>query len=186
MTTPIDHRTAEVAWAHWAVADRIKHPEHWVYSEGANRMANIGQWPIKFPITTDCSGSITLYAYLAQGNDPNGLNFDHEGYTGTLLSHEEHLALWVKQNPVATIQDIEVGDYVVYGPGVGEHVAIIVEIQGNDILTVSHGEQGNPTYCWVNPPSANPHGYPVDGRMPQTFLRNVTENTKPVRMPPAA
>jgi hypothetical protein len=182
--TTIDHRAAEVAWAEWAVADRIANPEHWNYSEGTNRMDAIGVYPIKFPVDTDCSGSCTLYAFLANGNDPNGLNFDHEGYTGTFLSHEEHLALWVKNAQGIKVEDVQPGDYVVYGPGTGWHVAIIVQVTGNDILTVSFGGQGGPNYCWVNAPSSNPHNYPIDGREPQTFLLNATNNAKPVRMPP--
>jgi len=183
--TITDHRAAEVAWAEWAVADRIAHPAHWNYSEGANRMSNIGVWPIKFPVDTDCSGSCTLWAFLANGNDPNGLGFDHEGYTGTFLSHEAHMALWVKNASNVKVEEVQPGDHVVYGPGTGEHVAIIVSVLGNDILTVSFGGQGGPNYCWVNKPVGDSKGYPVDGRTPQTFLRNVTANTKPVRLPPA-
>jgi len=176
-----DTRNAQVAWAEWGVANH----QHFNYSEGADRMNAIGIWPPKFPINTDCSGSCTLWAFLANGNDPNGLGFDHEGYTGTFLSHEEHLALWVKNAKGVPVEQVQPGDYVVYGPGTGTHVAIIVKVNGNDILTVSHGEQGNPTYCWVNTPTKtpNPDNFPVDGRTPQTFLRNVTDTTKPVRTP---
>jgi len=172
-----DTRTAQVAWAEWGVANH----GHFNYSEGADRMNAIGVWPPKFPINTDCSGSCTLWAFLANGNDPNGLNFDHEGYTGTFLSHEQHLALWVKN--AQGVEQVQPGDYVVYGPGTGEHVAIIVSVNGNDILTVSHGEQGGPGYCWVNTPKGPSKGYPTDGRTPQTFLRNVTTTNKPVRTP---
>ena len=178
-----DTRNAQVAWAEWGAANH----QHFNYSEGADRMNAIGVWPPKFPINTDCSGSCTLWAFLANGNDPNGLNFDHEGYTGTFLSHEEHLALWVKNAKGVLVEDVLPGDYVVYGPGTGEHVAIIVKVNGNDILTVSHGAQGGPGYCWVNPPTTVPsRGFPSDGRQPQTFLRNITANNKPVRLPPAA
>ena len=181
MTTPIDHRQAEVAWANWAVANH----QHFNYSEGSDRMAAIGVWPIQFPVNTDCSGSCTLYAWWANGNDPNGLGFDHEGYTGTFLTHEEHIPLLTKTLKGITIDDIEVGDYVVYGEAPGEHVAIIVEIFGEDVLTVSFGQQGGPGYCWVNPPKVAPsQGYPSDGRTPQTYLRNITNNNKPVRLPP--
>jgi len=175
-----DTRNAQVAWAEWGVANH----QHFNYSEGADRMNAIGIWPPKFPINTDCSGSCTLWAFLANGNDPNGLNFDHEGYTGTFLSHEEHLALWVKNAKNIPVEQVIPGDHVVYGPGTGEHVAIIVEVHGNDILTVSHGAQGGPGYCWINEPKTVPsRGYPFDGRTPQTFLRNITDTTKPVRTP---
>jgi hypothetical protein len=57
-------------------------------------------------------------------------------------------------------------------------------VHGNDILTVSFGQQGGPGYCWVNEPKTVPsRGYPFDGRTPQTFLHNVTDTTKTVRTP---
>jgi hypothetical protein len=181
--TIVDHRNAEVAWAHWAV----KNHQHFNYSEGSDRMSAIGVWPIKFPVNVDCSSSCTLYAWWANANDPNGLNFNHEGYTGTFLNHEEHMALWLKNAKGVPVEQIEIGDHVVYGTGTGWHVAIIVEIHGNDILTVSHGQQGGPGYCWINEPKTVPsRGFPFDGRQPQTFLRNITANNKPVRLPPAA
>jgi len=187
MTTPVTPPVpGNVAWAHWAVADRIAHPLHWIYSESSDRMNNIGQWPIKFPVTTDCSGSATLFCWLAGFGDPNGLKFDHEGYTGTLLSHEEHLALFAKNAKGVLVEDVVPGDLVVYGPGTGWHVATIIEVHGKDILTVSHGEQGDPSYVWVNTPSANPHNYAVDGREPQTFLRVNKTVVGTAHTPPAA
>lgn len=162
-----DSRSLIVDWANWGVANKA----HFNYSEGADRMNEIGVWPLKFPINTDCSGSVTLWYWLAGASDPNGLKFDHEGYTGTLLSHDAHISEFVKNAQGVQIDNVEPGDLVVYGPGTGWHVAIIVQVNGHDILTVSHGEQGDPSYVWVNTPSANPHGYAVDGREPQTFLR---------------
>lgn len=181
MTTPLP---GNVVWANWIVADRVKNPHHWVYSEGSNRMNAIGQWPLKFPITIDCSATATLLCWLAGFEDPNGLKFDHEGYTGTLLSHEEHLALWIKNAQGIKVEEVVPGDHVVYGPGTGLHIATIVEVNGNDILTVSMGENGDPSYCWVNTPSSNPHHYPVDGRTPQTYLRTNTKIVGKVHTPP--
>lgn len=147
-------------WAEWAVQDRIEHPAHWIYSEGSNRMNAIGVWPIKFPVTADCSASCTFWYWLTGRKDPNGLQFDHQGYTGTLLSHNQHIP----------IEKVQRNDLVVYGPGTGWHVAIVVEVHGKDILTVSFGQQGDPSYVWVNKPSIPSRGYAVDGRQPQTFL----------------
>jgi len=180
-----DTRNAQVAWAEWGVANRTNNPGNWNYSELANRMNAIGVWPPRFPINTDCSGSCTLWAFLANGNDPNGLGFDHEGYTGTFLSHEQHLALFVKSAKGVAVEEVQPGDHVVYGGGTGEHVAIVVKVNGSDILTVSMGQQGDPSYVWVNTPknTPNPENFAVDGRMPQTFLRNVTNTTKPIRTP---
>jgi hypothetical protein len=139
-----------------------------VYSEGADRMSAIGVWPIKFPVHTDCSGFITWLCWLAGMEDPNGQNYDHEGYTGTLLSNNTHI----------TVDQVLPGDIVVYGDAPGEHTALIVQVthgsKGIDILTLSHGGPTgqSPILCWVNNPvNVARDGHPTDGRMPQTFLR---------------
>ena len=179
--TTVDSRTAQLDWLRWAAA----HPHYFTYSEGANRMEGIGVYPPKFPMAADCSAFDTWIAWIAGGNDPNGLGFDKQGYTGTFLSHEEHLALWVKNSAGKTIEQVIPADYVVYGPGNGTHVAMIVEVYGNDILTVSHGDSQGPIYTWVNTPTTVPsRGYQVDGRQPQTFLANVTASTRVLRFPP--
>jgi len=170
----IDVRSTIVQWAEWGVANK----QHFNYSEGADRMAAIGVWPLKFPINTDCSGSVTLWYWLAGAQDPNGLGFDHEGYTGTLLSHDKHIAEFIKNAQGVTVDELLPGDLVVYGGGTGEHVALIVSVNNGDVLTVSHGEQGDPSFVWVNPPKHSPAaGHAVDGRHPQTFLRcNTLQN----------
>jgi hypothetical protein len=179
MTTQ-DSRPAQLAWLKWAAAN----PHLFIYSEGANRMSAIGVWPLSFPITADCSGFDTWIPWVAGGNDPNGLGFDHQGFTGTLLSHEEHLALWMRNSKNQLVEDVIPGDLVVYGPGTGEHVAMIVEVHNNDILTISFGDSQGPIYTWVNPPTTvSSRGYESDGRQPQTYLANVTETTRPLRTP---
>jgi len=153
-----DSRQNIVAWANWGVANKA----HFNYTEGPARMEAIGTFPIKFPVFADCSAAVTLWYWLAGAADPNGQNYDHEGYTGTLLSHGQHISL----------VDVKPGDVVVYGPGTGWHTALVVEIVNGNILTVSHGEQGDPSYVWANAPECvNPHNYPHDGREPQTYLR---------------
>lgn len=180
MTTH-DSRPAQLAWLKWAAAN----PHLFIYSEGAARMSAIGVWPIKTPITADCSAFDTLVAWWAGGEDPNGLAFDHQGYTGTFLTHEEHLALWIKNAQGKLIEEVIPADYIVYGPGNGTHVAAIVEVHGNDILTVSFGDSQGPVYTWVNTPTSVPsRGYQIDGRQPQTYLANHTNTTRPLRFPP--
>jgi len=179
--TTQDSRPAQLAWLHWAAAN----PHLFIYSEGAARMSSIGVWPIKTPITADCSAFDTWVAWVSGGNDPNGLGFDHNGFTGTFLSHEEHLAMWVKNSAGKLVEDLLPCDYVVYGPGTGLHVAAIVEVHGNDILTVSFGDSQGPVYTWVNAPTSVPsRGYQIDGRQPQTYLANHTNTTSPLRFPP--
>lgn len=104
----------------------------------------------KLPLTTDCSGFVTLTYFLAGAPDPNGLGYNGSGYTGTLLSHGRHI----------TLAEVKPGDVIVYGPGTGWHTALIVE-GGHDPLTVSHGREAGPMYMRVS----------QDGRRPQTYLR---------------
>ena len=85
------------------------------------------------PLTTDCSGFVTLCYYLAGASDPNGLGYGGEGWTGTLLRHLEQLA------PA----DVRRGDLVVFGRYPGRHCAIVLE-PGDDPLLCSHGQERGP------------------------------------------
>jgi hypothetical protein len=153
-----DVRNIIVDWAKWGVDNHL----HFNYTEGPQRMSAINVWPPKFPIYADCSASVTLWYNLAGAPDPNGNHYNGYGYTGTLLSHGTHI-------PLAHVVP---GDVVVYGPGTGWHTALVVEVHGQDVLTISHGQQGDPSYVWVNAPHTVPsHSYGVDGRLPQTYLR---------------
>jgi hypothetical protein len=172
MTTP-DARKQLVSNALTLLARK----QHFIYSEAGNRMTFEHQSPIAWPVTTDCSGFVTLCCYTAGMADPNGVNYSGNGYTGTLLSHNPHI----------TAAQVVPGDAVVYGPGAGWHTAIVVEVHGPDILTVSHGQQGDPSLVWVNAPKTVPaNGHPVDGRQPQTFIRFNTAQVRPPVSIPAA
>lgn len=87
------------------------------------------------PITLDCSEAATAVAYCAGAPDPNGDTFGQHGllFTGTMLDHCKHIPQ----------RDLEVGDYVVYGPGTGDHVSVVYE-PGSDPLLWSHGFDGGP------------------------------------------
>ena len=158
-----DVRNDIISWAKWFADNKHTHPFN--YSEGPERMAAIGEWPVKYPVTCDCSAFVTLCYWLAGAADPNGQGYDHEGYTGTLLSHGHEI---VFGNNAA-------GDVIVYGPGTGWHTAIIVEA-GPDPLTVSMGEQGDPSYVRVS----------QDGRLPQRILRFNTTAVAASRTPEIA
>ena len=41
----------------------------------------------KLPLSTDCSGFVTLCYQWGGAADPNGKNFSGYGYTGTILDH---------------------------------------------------------------------------------------------------
>ena len=78
-----DTRQAIVAWAQWA----HQNAQHFNYTEGPLRMSAIGVYPPQFPINADCSAFVTWCYWIAGADDPNGLGYNHTGYTGTLLSH---------------------------------------------------------------------------------------------------
>ena len=157
-----DVRSIIVDWAKWAAA----HHDKFNYTEGPLRMSGIGK-PGVLPVNADCSAFVTLCYNWAGAADPNGMGYNHTGYTGTLLAHGQKIAL----------KDVLPGDVIVYGGGTGEHTALIIA-GGPNPLTISHGQQGDPSYVHVN----------QDGRKPQTYLRFNTNaiGDRNIHQPPKA
>jgi hypothetical protein len=87
-------------------------------------------------ITMDCSEAITLICKLAGINDPNGLHYDGQGYTGTLLKHLPHY-----HDPSLA----KIGALVVFGPNHGDHVCMVRQPGKNPTL-FSHGQERDPIY----------------------------------------
>jgi cell wall-associated NlpC family hydrolase len=87
----------------------------------------------RLPLATDCSGFATLCYFLAGADDPNGLDYIGQGYTGTMLRHMRHV-------PQA---DARAGDLVVWGRYPGHHVAVVLEAD-EDPLLASHGQERGP------------------------------------------
>jgi hypothetical protein len=85
------------------------------------------------PLTTDCSGFVTICYFLAGAPDPNGRGYDGSGYTGTLLG-------WLRPIDAAEARR---GDLVVWGAFPGRHVALVLE-PGDDPLLCSHGAERGP------------------------------------------
>lgn len=102
------------------------------YSQGSHRFDAL-RTPRYLPLYTDCSAFVTLCYAWAGAPDPNGLDYNGSGFTGTLLGH-------LPQIPLA---DAQPGDLIVYGPSTGDHVVVIVE-PGPDPMTVSHGQEAGP------------------------------------------
>ncbi len=150
-----------VKWGYYGV----KHHGSFTYSESADRMNSIGTKPGTLPVTCDCSAFVTLCYKWAGAKDPNGLAYNHTGYTGTELSHDQHIALWIKNNKGVKIEEVRPGDLVVYGPGTGLHVALVVHPGNGDPVTISMGKNGDPSVVRVS----------QDGRLPQTYLRCNTQ-----------
>lgn len=131
-----NERHALITWANWGVTNHA----HINYEE-------VRPIPVNFPhghlpFTTDCSGFVTLMAKWAGCPDPNGLGYDGQGFTGTLLSHCKEVAAL----------DAKPADLIVYGPGEGSHVVIITGVgpdgvivhEHGDFRVISHGKQGDP------------------------------------------
>lgn len=90
----------------------------------------------QLPVTTDCSGFVTLMAQWSGIDDPNGRGYNGEGYTGTLL---EHL-------PAAALGRTRPGDIAVFGRFPGVHCAVLLEggARVADPAVASHGVPGDP------------------------------------------
>jgi cell wall-associated NlpC family hydrolase len=93
------------------------------------------------PLTTDCSGFVTLCYYLAGAPDPNGLGYSGQGWTGTLLAH------------LPRARRLRAGDIVVWGAYPGRHCAIVLE-PGADPLLASHGQERGPIAITLRAESA--------------------------------
>jgi hypothetical protein len=116
-----------VEFARWGVAN-----EPQIHYQQLRPMDGVKQ-PRKLPLQTDCSGFVTLCYAWAGGPDPNGLGFNGQGYTGTMLQRCAHIAQSAAKN----------GDLVIWGPPPGHHVAMVMEA-GPDPLLVSHGQEKGP------------------------------------------
>lgn len=123
------------AFGYWAIQNRSM----FHYAE-VRPIPNVGVRQL--PITTDCSGLVTILYRWAGLPDPNGVNYDGQGYTGTLLQHLPHCGL----------QDTKRGDLVVFGPGTGQHVVMLLEggMYNSNPLVVSHGQEGDPGEYHLN------------------------------------
>jgi hypothetical protein len=85
-------------------------------------------------LTMDCSEAVTCLCKWAGLHDPNGHHYDGSGFTGTLLDRLPHYS-----DPHRAM----VGALVVFGPGTGDHVCMVME-PGDDPLLWSHGFEGGP------------------------------------------
>lgn len=121
---PDDHRAMVVQWAKRGVQQ-----EPMIHYKEIRPMPL--SWTVPPGLTTDCSGFATLCYKLAGAPDPNGLGYNGEGYTGTLLSHGKSTE---KPQP---------GDLAFFGPLTADHVVIVIEA-GADPLCVSHGQEKGP------------------------------------------
>jgi len=96
--------------------------------------------PVWVPSRWDCSAFYTCCSYAGGAPDPNGRDFDHQGYTGTLIDHGVR---------VPDVSHLEPGDAIFYGftryeqPGFPKgsptHVAFYVGVKDGEHRILSHG-----------------------------------------------
>ena len=103
----------------------------------------------QLPLSTDCSGFVTLCYQWGGAADPNGQGFSGYGYTGTILDHCTAI------DPGSAA----VGDLVVLDEGDRQHVVVLVG-DGSDPAVVSHGGEYGPILTTLHKEIAA-HGPPV-------------------------
>jgi cell wall-associated NlpC family hydrolase len=101
--------------------------------------------PPTVPTWFDCSSYYTVCCYAGGAPDPNGRNYDGQGYTGTLISNGHR---------VGSVNDLEPGDAVFYGNSDGwgpafsrgdpTHIAMYVgTVNGtHSVLSMGHYPMG--------------------------------------------
>ena len=151
------------------------------YSEGSERMMLVTQFRSFAAIlawlrsgrrvVSDCSGGYTAVCEKAGCEDPNALNFDGYGYTGTLLDHMPHIAL----------SALELGDAVVFGAYPGDHVVFLYEKTGtnpDDWKVWSKGQESDPEIITLGAMIGYFAGRPATGLSLAPFLPAVPKSPK--------
>jgi hypothetical protein len=147
-------------WALWSVHSKT---EGWKWTYEQVRPFSV---ELTTEITIDCSGDVDWCRRQAGAKSAYGRGYDGIGNTENLLANGQRIPLW----------RVKPGDVVVYNAHLDatkQHAATIVQ-RGKDPLTVSMGQQGDPSLVRVS----------QDGR-PPTYLRFDNRLSWPPRvMPP--
>lgn len=119
-----------VGWCLWGVENTAE--IHYKQT----RPIPLSHLPGTLPLTTDCSGSTTLFARWALAPDPNGSDYDGSGSTMRMLAHLRRI----------TAAHAVPGDLVVFdGPVEDQHVVVLLEKGSeDDPLVASHGSEQGP------------------------------------------
>lgn len=97
----------------------------------------------KLPVTTDCSGYVTMAYEFAGAPDPNGLGYNGAGYTGTLLQRGERIA-WYDGTRLVMKRQPRPADLIIFGEPPGHHVTGFKKVWHGAWLTSSHGQEIGP------------------------------------------
>ncbi|HEX5558802.1 MAG TPA: hypothetical protein VFX13_14365 [Gaiellales bacterium] len=123
-------RTRLVGWCTWGIENNAE-----IHYEQA-RPIPVDHLPGTLPLTTDCSGSTTLFARWAGAPDPNGMGYDGSGSTMAMLANMRR---------IRAAQALA-GDLIVFdGPPAEQHVVVLLEKGSEaDPLVASHGSERGP------------------------------------------
>lgn len=140
-TSPMQReRLAQAMDYLYAHAGKVHYPSHDVRTEQIHGIASMAELrdAVQGPhgLTMDCSQSVELLCHVAGISDPDGYDYRKDGYTGTLLATLPHYH---------TPGGANVGAIVIFGPGTGEHAAM-VRHPGHDPILFSHGQEAGPFY----------------------------------------
>ena len=154
-----DVRMDVVHAAVWAVESK-KHGFEWSYMQ--YRPVKLDA---KFPKKLDCSMFYTWCYRVGGAKDPNRRGYSGIGWTGTLMDLGKKIEF----------KDLRVGDAVIYGAYPGSHGAIVVKLadKPGDVLTVSMGQNGDPSYVKIS----------QDGRPYAFYTYDTTLNFTPLELP---
>lgn len=107
-----------------------------------------------YPMTMDCSESVTCLYKWAGLHDPNNLRFNGTGNTETLAAHGTEVA----------VANGRIGDLLVFlGPMAHQHVCMIRQ-PGADPLLFSHGQEAGPMYLRLSAERTAHVGQPITVR----------------------
>ena len=134
-----------VSWCLWGVANSTQ------IHFAETRPIPVTELPGTLPLTTDCSGSTTLFARWAQAPDPNGLGYDGSGSTMAMLAHLKRI----------TPSQAQPGDLIVFdGDPKAQHVVVVVE-PGADPVVTSLGKEEGPFRLSLSNVATGHTGQPV-------------------------
>lgn len=105
----------------------------------------------RLPSYQDCSGTVTKACRYGGFNDPNGLFWSGQGYTGTMLTHCRRIAQ----------HQVQPADLVVFvnpREPAGHHVCQVLELAGDDMWLGSHGQESDPRRILLSQEAAGQAG----------------------------
>lgn len=157
-------KQTRTAMAH-AMERTVANNTRWHYAEVRPLTIPAASQAYGGTVYSDCSFGCKIIAHLAGAPDPTGLGFSGYGNSTSMYDTLEHIDR----------QDIQPGDYAVFGRHGNEHACVIYRLAA-DPMVWNMGAPGQPVFRKLSAEIAT-HG-------PVTYLRGVPKD-KPAPSPPA-